>query len=172
MGCVWFGAEETDNRQFAERGQPLWPAYVQRNAERLNYVKDIAGLPEPPAAWLPTVLRRMLSSWRKAWQKEFGAEAVAVAGPTSAYGAWYAQLTSAEATKESAAAFLASHLNVPREQTVAIGDHVNDVGLLQWAGLGICMGDGHAEALLAADEVTGSLAEEGAAVALERLDCN
>ena len=59
-------------------------------------------------------------------------------------------------------------LGVPREQTLAVGDHLNDLELLEWAGLGVCMGDGYAEVVARADYVTGALAEDGAAQAIER----
>jgi hypothetical protein len=59
-------------------------------------------------------------------------------------------------------------LNVPREQIMAIGDHVNDVDLLRWAGLGVAIGDGHADARSAADHVTAGQSEDGVADAIER----
>ena len=51
----------------------------------------------------------------------------------------------------------------------ALGDHVNDVALLRWAGLSVVMGDAHPEARAAAEEVTATCDEDGAAVWLEAL---
>jgi hypothetical protein len=59
-------------------------------------------------------------------------------------------------------------LNVSRDETVAIGDHVNDLELLMWSGFGIAMGDGHALAKAKADYVTGTFDEDGAADAIEK----
>lgn len=71
--------------------------------------------------------------------------------------------------KGQALAHLASHLGVEREETVAIGDNLNDVDMIEWAGWGIAMGHSPPELLAVADAVTGSLAEDGAAKAIEEL---
>ena len=47
-------------------------------------------------------------------------------------------------------------------------DQAENAARVRWAGLGVCMGDGHLEALTCADHITGSFAEEGAAQAIER----
>jgi len=59
-------------------------------------------------------------------------------------------------------------LEIQRAETLAIGDQLNDLELLEWAGLGVAMGDGCPETHARADAVTGSLADEGAAQAIER----
>ena len=169
LACIWLGTEERDNRQYAVRGHPMWHAYVERNGARIRYIEDLAALSESPASLVAYGPEQYAESLARAWQQELGADVTAHAGPTAVYRAWYAQLTCAEATKADAAAFLANYLHVPRAQTVAIGDHRNDIGLLQWAGFGICMGDGHPEARAAADYVTAPLADDGAALALEWL---
>lgn len=48
---------------------------------------------------------------------------------------------SEEATKAKALEFLASHLGITLEETIAIGDNWNDVEMLERAGLGIVMGN-------------------------------
>lgn len=169
LATVWLRTEERDKRQYADSTHPLWPVYEERNRARLEYTKDLAAVAEASASLAAYGTEEQAAALAQAWQRELGSEAHAVAGPTAAYCAWYAQLTAPDATKSSAAAFLAEYLDIPREQTVAIGDHENDVGLIKWAGLGICMGDGHPAALAAADFVTGTLSEDGAALALESL---
>ncbi|MBI2864846.1 MAG: HAD family phosphatase [Chloroflexi bacterium] len=71
--------------------------------------------------------------------------------------------------KGQALAHLASHVGVEREETVAIGDNLNDIDMIEWAGLGIAMGHSPPALLAIADMVTGSLAEDGAARAIESL---
>jgi hydroxymethylpyrimidine pyrophosphatase-like HAD family hydrolase len=169
LAAVWLGTEESDDRIYADRTGALPALYLERNAHRLVFLQDLAGqMPGPPASIAaygsPADMTRLSDLWRM----EFGSRACSFAGPTTPYGAWYAQLTSPDATKEAAARMLSERLGIAREQTVAIGDDRNDAALLRWAGLGICMGDGHVEALAGADHVTGTLAEEGAAMALER----
>jgi len=72
------------------------------------------------------------------------------------------------ANKAHAAQTVAEMLGISRERTLAVGDELNDLELLAWAGLGIGMGDGHAEVRAQADYVTGTQAEDGVAQAIER----
>jgi hypothetical protein len=64
--------------------------------------------------------------------------------------------------------WLAARYGFPREEVLAIGDGPNDVEMIRWAGLGIAMGNAPEEVRAAADWVTGTVQEEGAALALER----
>lgn len=57
-------------------------------------------------------------------------------------------------------------LEIPKEQTMAIGDHDNDCGMLREAGWGVAMGNGSQAAKAAADAVTRSNDEAGAAYAI------
>ncbi len=63
---------------------------------------------------------------------------------------------------------LAKHLNIPIEQVAAIGDWLNDIQLLTAAGLGIAMGNAHAEVKNVADEITLSVEQHGFAHAVEK----
>jgi Cof subfamily protein (haloacid dehalogenase superfamily) len=67
---------------------------------------------------------------------------------------------------------LAAHLNVPQAQVMAVGDQDNDTSMIAWAGLGVAMGNGSPVAKAAADWVAPSVAEDGAAVAIERFVLN
>ena len=58
-------------------------------------------------------------------------------------------------------------LGIPREHVVAIGDGRNDIDMLQWAGVGIAMGQAVDEVVAVADRVTRSDREDGVAVALD-----
>lgn len=72
------------------------------------------------------------------------------------------------ATKGAGLAWLAQHLNIPRERVMAIGDQDNDVSMLKWAGLGVAMGNGSPAAQAVADWIAPPIHEDGAAVAIER----
>ncbi|MGI6357975.1 MAG: Cof-type HAD-IIB family hydrolase [Bacillota bacterium] len=72
-----------------------------------------------------------------------------------------------QATKSQALAFLANRLGIGREQVMAIGDGENDLDMLQYAGVGVAMGNAEPAALAVADFVTKSNQEDGVAVALE-----
>jgi hydroxymethylpyrimidine pyrophosphatase-like HAD family hydrolase len=59
-------------------------------------------------------------------------------------------------------------LGITAEGVVAFGDMPNDVPMLQWAGLGVAMGNAHPDAVAAANEVTASNDDDGLARVLER----
>lgn len=50
---------------------------------------------------------------------------------------------------------------IAREDVVAFGDLLNDAEMLQFAGLGLCMGNGHDDMKALADRVIGTNAEDG-----------
>ncbi|KAG0204048.1 hypothetical protein BGX28_003889 [Mortierella sp. GBA30] len=56
---------------------------------------------------------------------------------------------------------------IAREDVVAFGDLLNDAEMLQFAGLGLCMGNGHEEMKRLADRVIGTNAEDGLAKEIE-----
>ena len=64
---------------------------------------------------------------------------------------------------------LLSHLDITREEVIAIGDGVCDVNMLQIAGLGIAMGHSQDSVKVCADYVTASNEEDGVAQAVEKM---
>ena len=64
---------------------------------------------------------------------------------------------------------LLSHLNITREEVIAIGDGVCDVNMLQIAGLGVAMGHSQDSVKVCADYVTASNEEDGVAQAVEKM---
>ncbi|MDP9695755.1 UNVERIFIED_ORG: Cof subfamily protein (haloacid dehalogenase superfamily) [Arthrobacter globiformis] len=97
-------------------------------------------------------------------------EHIGLAGVTYSVG-WTAWLDIAAAgvTKASALENLRSRLGVDPAATVAIGDGRNDIEMLTWAGRGVAMGQAPEEVVAAADEVTKSVYDDGAAHVLRGL---
>jgi hypothetical protein len=71
--------------------------------------------------------------------------------------------------KGSGLAWLCGHLGIDAADVVAFGDEYNDHEMLQWAGLGVAMGNAPDATKACADEVTLTNAEDGVAVVVERL---
>jgi HAD superfamily hydrolase (TIGR01484 family) len=71
-------------------------------------------------------------------------------------------------SKASGLASVCERLGVPAADVLAIGDGRNDTEMLQWAGRGVAMGQAPVEVRQAADAVTGSVTEDGAATELDR----
>lgn len=59
-------------------------------------------------------------------------------------------------------------LNLPMENSIAMGDSLNDLDMLNVAGIAIAMGNACDELKMAADYVTASVSEGGIAQALEK----
>lgn len=72
-------------------------------------------------------------------------------------------------SKATAIEFIAGYLNIPMENTVAIGDSNNDIPMLQCAHTAIAMGNSTEEVLETADFVTGDAGADGIWEALEWL---
>ncbi|MEE3392824.1 MAG: HAD family hydrolase [Lachnospiraceae bacterium] len=64
-------------------------------------------------------------------------------------------------SKASGMQFLMDHFNIPKEDTIAIGDSTNDLSMLEFAGTSICMGNGDDKAKAAVDIVTDDIDNDG-----------
>ncbi|MGH8967467.1 MAG: HAD-IIB family hydrolase, partial [Actinomycetes bacterium] len=71
-------------------------------------------------------------------------------------------------SKASGLAQVAEKLGVDRADVLAIGDGRNDIEMLEWAGRGVAMGQSPDEVKAAADAVTASVEEDGAAIEINR----
>ncbi|WP_123371709.1 HAD family hydrolase [Cellulomonas sp. PhB150] len=77
------------------------------------------------------------------------------------YSAWL-DLTPGGVSKASALEAIRRTLGVEPFETAAIGDGGNDVQMLRWAARGVAMGHATASVRAAADEVTGTIDDDGA----------
>jgi hydroxymethylpyrimidine pyrophosphatase-like HAD family hydrolase len=55
---------------------------------------------------------------------------------------YFLEILPSKTDKGTALAKVAELLNVPREQTLAIGDSMNDEAMIRWAGTGVAMANG------------------------------
>ena len=66
----------------------------------------------------------------------------------------YLEYTLKGADKGDGVRFLADYLNIPIENTVAVGDEGNDIPMIKAAGVGVCMVNGFSKVKTIADYVT------------------
>lgn len=71
-------------------------------------------------------------------------------------------------SKGSALAWLAQRLGIPRERVLAVGDNDNDRSMIEWAGVGVAMGNSPPTLQAIADWVAPSVEGDGVAAALDR----
>lgn len=70
-------------------------------------------------------------------------------------------------SKASGIQFIEEHLGISHDHTIAIGDSMNDMSMLEYAGISIAMGNSHPYLLDKVTYVTATLEEDGIYKALE-----
>ena len=85
---------------------------------------------------------------------------------------WGIEVFPAGVSKRLGLQTLVSHLQVTQEETMAIGDHINDIEMIQWSGVGVAMGNAIPEVKAVADWITAPVTEDGVARAIERFILN
>ena len=78
------------------------------------------------------------------------------------------QIMHATVSKAQALRCIAGELPVTREHVMAIGDNANDVGMLQWAAIGVAVGNATPEVKAIADVITEANDEDGVAKVVRR----
>lgn len=78
------------------------------------------------------------------------------------------ELSPLDASKGRGLERLCAHLNVPLEESMAVGDGGNDLEIMRTAGLAVAMGNAIPEVVALADAVTDDCDHDGAAKAIER----
>ena len=164
--------------EFAERTGLALAVYVDEFFWRLEgshiYMQDMTG-----PAWRearsfdevltvpPTFIRFLGSDSVAAMKREFGDFPLAFR-----YETWHdfveCAVLSRDASKQTALARLCADFGVAAERVMAIGDSRNDVPMLQWAGVGVAMGNALPEVRQAVRYVTASNERDGVALAIER----
>lgn len=81
---------------------------------------------------------------------------------------YFVEIVNKHANKRKALEFLSAKYKIKREEIIAIGDNYNDMDMIQYAGLGVAMGNSPDYLKEAADFVTHSNDEDGVRHVLER----
>lgn len=74
---------------------------------------------------------------------------------------FYTEVTNKNVNKWSAIEFLLDKLNINKEEVVAIGDNMNDIEMVQNAGLGVVMGNSNPRMKEIADQIVADNNSEG-----------
>ena len=83
------------------------------------------------------------------------------------YTAWL-DLAPEGVSKASGLESICARLGLDASDVLAIGDGLNDLEMLRWAGRGVAMGGSLPQVIEAADDVTGSVHDDGLADEIER----
>ena len=79
------------------------------------------------------------------------------------------EFMSAGTCKGEALKFISQYTGIPMERIMAIGDNLNDMEMIQWAGFGVAMGNAIPELKEKADWITAVNDEDGLALAIEKM---
>jgi Cof subfamily protein (haloacid dehalogenase superfamily) len=80
----------------------------------------------------------------------------------------FVEVHSLDASKGHGLKFLSEHFDIPRAETMAVGDSGNDSSMIAWAGLGVAMGNALPEVFAVATEVAPPVMEDGLAYVIEK----
>ena len=139
--------------------------YAHQNGVELRLVDDLAMLSERQPTEIAArgesaEIDRLVARMRV----NFGTEVTVNKVHSS-----FCEVVHAGAGKGNGLKYLAERLGVPQSQTVAIGDSPNDISMLEWAGLGIAVGDAPDEVRASADWVVDHGTEDSFHEAIARL---
>lgn len=82
-------------------------------------------------------------------------------------GIWFAEVFSRSASKATGIQAVARRLGIKPSEVIALGDGFNDLEMIEYAGLGVAMGNAVPELKAIADLVTATNDEDGVAQVLE-----
>ncbi|MAG35477.1 MAG: hypothetical protein CL878_04425 [Dehalococcoidia bacterium] len=146
-------------------------AYAQRGAGNVRPYDPAALSGDPLAVYMMDDWQRLVAVNERltsdpvaqdSWRVIFSRTALAT---TAAIEVLHPQVSKALALR-----VLCRRLGIEREQVLAFGDNVNDVEMLEFAGLGVAMANSSPEARAAADRITASNDEDGIALVLEEME--
>lgn len=81
----------------------------------------------------------------------------------------FLEVTSHDAGKGNALAYLANYLSIPISETIAVGDHLNDLSMVLRAGLGCAVDNAIPQLKKRAGLILPSVFDDGVAVLIERV---
>lgn len=153
------------NQVFAERRTPFVDLYARRDALQVEIVPDFAEvLTEPPMKFLTVGNRPDLDRLSRTLAELPG-------GPINQVFSQhdYLEILPPGIDKGVALRELAGAVGIPLRQIVAVGDAMNDLSMLQAAGLGVAVEGSPAPLLAAAGQTCPRPEQEGVRVLIERL---
>lgn len=81
---------------------------------------------------------------------------------------YFLEFLNKEVNKGTGVELLAKHLGIKREEIITMGDAGNDLHMIEYAGMGIAMGNAFEEVKAAANYITDTNEEDGVAKAIEK----
>ncbi len=152
-----------DDRIYVGHSNALSEAYARKNGVSVIEVGDLVKfLPPDPMKILIVGARTDLVAVKAA----IGALPLPIHSVFSELT--YLEILPVGISKGTALAFVAQQLAIPRAAVLAVGDNLNDLEMIQFAGVGVAMANAEAALIPQADYVTGTNDEDGVRDVIER----
>ncbi|MDA8145130.1 MAG: Cof-type HAD-IIB family hydrolase [Thermaerobacter sp.] len=151
---------------YEEEGHPAQRFFLERNDGFTRRVADLTAgeVPDPVRVFCLGEREAVHRAWRELSDGAFRL----VLNDDPQGGTAALEIYAPGASKASGVRALAAHLGVAREEILAVGNQLNDLELIEFAGWGVAVGNAVAELKERAAEVTASSDEAGVAVVLEK----
>ncbi len=154
---------------YYERRHPTNQAFVDSNLERADQVPDLLAWLEHPVLLTATFgTQEQIRALTAELNARLAGRALAQPLWHPLYDSWSLDVMPSGCTKWVAVSEYAQRHGIAPEQVLAIGDSLNDVPMIDGAGLGVAMGNSLAEVKHAADAVVADNDHDGFAEAMQR----
>ncbi|MGH2494438.1 MAG: Cof-type HAD-IIB family hydrolase [Ktedonobacteraceae bacterium] len=160
----FYRAYHTVHRVFADIGAPRVQEWYRPPVPPAIQVEDITSLSLPCVKVVGIGPEELIRAKRDEFERMYAGKLYVTQSSFDLI-----EFLHPDVSKGNALINIAADLGIKAEEVVAFGDHHNDIGMLRFAGLGVAMGNAHDEVKAEADYVTSSNAEDGVAVAIEKL---
>ncbi len=168
----WARQRFSDIRVSAEIGDKWYTDFYDKNYQTetaKSCQPDVVG---PFEEWLTQPVTKLLLLGANNWLTQVN-QAIAEDLPNEVTTVqtedFLLQIMHSSATKGEALKSVAAELGLQREEVMAIGDHTNDAEMIQWAGVGVAMGNAPHSILQVADHVADHNDREGVASAIRNI---
>jgi len=149
---------------FVDRITPEGKGYAKLAEVDINPVGNLSDfLKQAPVKILFIADPGVLDRLNRELQDKFGASLYITKSKPN-----YLEFMHPESTKKSGLEALAQRYGIKQEEIMAIGDSYNDIDMLEYAGMGVAMGNAPDEIKEKADYVTADNNEDGVAKAVEK----
>jgi len=130
--------------------------YLERNAGLAQVVPDLHVAP-PPGVFAGFAMgpQRSMLDLERTLHAAFPGQLSTHTIRSPRYLHWMCEIAPADVTKWSAVTLLAREWGIAAAEICAVGDDVNDLPMIEAAGLGIAMGNARPAVLAAADRIVG-----------------
>jgi Cof subfamily protein (haloacid dehalogenase superfamily) len=139
---------------YKEWSQTLWYTFFSRSNRRVDFQDYIAAGGRLTSIFIHSEEPEKLKALYSKLVEVEGIEITSSASDNL-------EVLDINSTKGNALKQLTEEIGVLPEEVVAVGDHLNDISMIEFAGLGVAMGNGDEEVMRRADWVTKTNEEDG-----------